>query len=177
MTVCILLLCAWAVTASAERTSLLVLDLGIVDTTLGEASYTPHDPDDADRLKMAAAVLREALAEHPSYQLVDHAQLDVAVQEATGGWRQMHRCDTCRAAVAETLGADHILTGHVRKISNLILVMNVELHDVSSGERIAAGQVHMRGNTDASWRRAALALLKRELGLIDKHSAPPLGKH
>lgn len=153
-------------TSASERTTLLILDLGMIDTTLGEPSHLPLDDADAQRLKMAADVLREALVDHNDYQLVDHRALDAAVAAATKKGQPLHRCANCQLAVAEALGAGAIMAGHVRKVSNLILVMNLELRDVRSGRSIKRGQIHMRGNTDESWRRAALSLLEHEFQLI-----------
>src|SRR5690554_2350538 len=153
--------------SATERNTLVVLDLGITDTMYGEASHHPMDEADAERMSLAAETLREALADHPQYQLVDHRALEAAVESAIQGSHQaMHRCASCQMAVAETLGADFILAGHVRKTSNLILTMSLELRDVQSGASLERGQAHMRGNTDESWRRAALYLLEHELGLI-----------
>ncbi len=146
--------------------ALVVLDFGIVDTTQGMASYRPHDEADAERLKMAAEVVREALAEHEEYRLVDHSLLEAAVEDATEGRQHLHRCAACQLAVAEALGAEAILAGRVHKVSNLILVMSLELREVESGETIARGQVSMRGNLDESWRRAARSLLRHHLDLI-----------
>lgn len=157
-----LLLASFSISA-AERNTLVVLDLGITDTTYGEASHHPTDEADAKRMKLAAEALREALIDHPHYQLIDHAALDAAAESATQGSHQaLHRCASCQMAVAETLGADFILAGHVRKTSNLILAMALELRDVQSGMSLERGQVHMRGNTDQAWRRAALYLLEHE---------------
>lgn len=161
------LLLAGLPASATERNTLVVLDLGITDTMYGEASHHPLDEADAKRMKLAAEALREALVNHPEYQLVDHRALDAAVESAIQASHQaMHRCANCQMAVAETLEADFILAGHVRKTSNLILVMSLELRDVQSGASLERGQVHMRGNTDESWRRAALYLLEHEFALI-----------
>ena len=153
--------------SAAERSTLVILDLGITDTMYGEASHQPMDEADAKRMKLAAEILREALADHPLYQLVDHRALETVVESAIQGSHQaMHRCASCQMAVAERLGANFILAGHVRKTSNLILTMSLELRNVQSGASLERGQVHMRGNTDESWRRAAFYLLEHELALI-----------
>ena len=153
--------------SAAERNTLVILDLGITDTMYGEASHHPMDEADAKRMKLAAEALREALADHPQYRLVDHRALEAAVESAIqGSHLAMHRCASCQMAVAETLGADFILAGHVRKTSNLILTMSLELRDIQSGASLERGHAHMRGNTDESWRRAAFYLLEHELALI-----------
>lgn len=157
----------WPGTAVTEPRSLVVLDFGIIDTTMGETSYHPHDPADEHRLTRTAQVLREALANHPDYRLVDHAALDDTIADATAG-RHLHRCPSCQIAVAEALGAEVILAGSVRKISNLILQMSLELHDVARNERITGGHVNIRGNTDVSWERGAQSLLRNQLHLLEE---------
>ena len=157
----------WPGAAPAEPRSLVILDFGIIDTTLGETSYHPHDPADEHRLARTAQVLRKALADHPDYRLVDHAALDDAVAEAAAG-RHLHRCPSCQIAVADALGAEVILAGSVRKVINLILHMSLELHDVARNERIAGGHVNIRGNTDASWERGAMSLLRNQLDLLEE---------
>lgn len=157
----------WPVAALAEPRSLVILDFGIIDTSLGETSYRPHDPADEQRLSLTAQVLRDALADHPDYRLVDHSGLDEAVAEAAAG-RHLHRCTSCQMAVAEALGAEVMLAGNVRKISNLILHMSMELHDVARNEIIASGNVNIRGNTDTSWERGALSLLRNQLHLLEE---------
>ena len=156
----------WPASAVPEPRSLVILDFGIIDTTLGDTSYRPHDPADERRLTETAEALREALANHPDYRLVDHTALDDAVAEAAAG-RHLHRCPSCQIAVAEALGAEVILAGSVRKISNLILHMSLELHDVARDRRIAGGNVNIRGNTDVSWERGARSLLKNQLHLLE----------
>lgn len=69
-------------------------------------------------------------------------------------------CNGCDTALARELGADYALTGEVRKISNLILSLELDLRDARTGETMRAGTVDIRGNTDESWQRGFSYLLR-----------------
>jgi hypothetical protein len=70
------------------------------------------------------------------------------------------RCNGCDVALAAELGADYALTGEVHKVSNLILSLELNLRDATTGETVRAGSVDIRGNTDESWQRGLRYLLK-----------------
>ena len=55
------------------------------------------------------------------------------------------------------------MIGWVRKVSNLILNMNVRVHDAKTGRPISVKSVNMRGNTDESWSRAIDWLIRYDL--------------
>lgn len=69
-------------------------------------------------------------------------------------------CNGCDTAMARELGADYALTGEVRKISNLIISLELNLRDAETGKTLRAGTVDIRGNTDESWRRGFSYLLR-----------------
>ena len=60
-----------------------------------------------------------------------------------------------------------ILTGRFGVIGaaygNLILSINLQIREVSTGRLVRAGTVSIRGNTDESWSRGLLFLLKRRI--------------
>ncbi len=62
--------------------------------------------------------------------------------------------------MGERLGADYVLVGEVRKISNLILSVELVLRDVDSGEMLRGLAVDIRSNTDDSWLRGIRYILK-----------------
>jgi hypothetical protein len=51
-----------------------------------------------------------------------------------------------------------VLVGWVQKVSNLILNVNAGVKAVETGRLLLVRSVDMRGNTDASWERAARRL-------------------
>jgi hypothetical protein len=73
--------------------------------------------------------------------------------------------------LAEKLGADIAITGLVQKVSNLIINMNIYLHDVHTGKPIGAMSADMRGNTDESWTRTMEWLIRNRM-LAPNYGAP-----
>ncbi|MBB4187201.1 hypothetical protein GGE07_003865 [Sinorhizobium terangae] len=69
-------------------------------------------------------------------------------------------CNGCDVRMAAQLGADYVLVGEVRKISNLILSISLVLRDVRSGEMLRGLAVDIRSNTDDSWLRGLHYILK-----------------
>ncbi len=84
----------------------------------------------------------------------------VAAQTAAAGLRT---CDGCDAKFARGLGADYSIVGWARKVSNLILNMNIAVRDAGSGQLLAIKSVDIRGNTNESRSRALDWLVRYEL--------------
>lgn len=68
-------------------------------------------------------------------------------------------CNGCDVGMASRLGADYVLVGEVRKVSNLILSISLVLRDVRSGEMLRGLAVDIRSNTDESWLRGLRYIL------------------
>jgi hypothetical protein len=69
-------------------------------------------------------------------------------------------CYGCDVRMAARLGADYVLVGEVRKVSNLVLSINLVLRDARSGEKLRGLAVDIRSNTDDSWLRGMRYILK-----------------
>lgn len=91
--------------------------------------------------------------------------------QCCGASEQFAGCGGSDSKLARQLGADLYITGTVQKVSNLILNVNVYLHDAQSGRLITAASADMRGNTDESWSRATRYLVKERL-LAPNFGAP-----
>ncbi|WP_375258631.1 DUF3280 domain-containing protein [Citreimonas sp.] len=108
-----------------------------------------------ERTRMLETLVADRFAAE-GYELVDIApvqdKLDRVVNPA--------KCNGCDARMAADLGADFALVGEVQKVSNLILSMNLQLRDATSGETIKGRVVDIRGNTDESWSRGMRYILK-----------------
>jgi Protein of unknown function (DUF2380) len=142
----------------AEPARLALFDLELVDTSL-QGEVKGVDPADAARLRMIEAELRDALAASGRFQLVDTAPAADQIDAAGVLWS----CNGCEAGIARGLDADLALVGWVQKVSNLILNFNVVIRDTATRERVFAGSVDIRGNTDESWRHGIRYLLKNRL--------------
>ena len=97
--------------------------------------------------------------------------VDIAPVNAAAHDSNLQACGGCDVKFARQLGADLALTGVVRKISNLILNINLFVHDVSSGRLVATMNADMRGDTDESWSRTTNYLVRNRL-LAPNYGAP-----
>ena len=70
-------------------------------------------------------------------------------------------CPGCEAEVAAQLGADLSMGCLVQKVSNLILNINYYIRDAKTENLLAQYTAAIRGNTDQTWTRSALWLLKK----------------
>jgi Protein of unknown function (DUF2380) len=113
---------------------------------------------EAMRLAMIGARLREMLDASGQFELVDIAP--VAAKAAASN---LQSCGNCADEFARELGASYAFTGTVQKVSELILNINVYVHDAEASKPVAGASVDLRGNTDESWRRGIDYLYKNVL--------------
>jgi hypothetical protein len=153
-----LLILAIAVQAhAAEPPRLAVFDFEMIDTSLQGEVYGPRT-DERDRLLRTAEQVRKELGESGKFQILDITPVSAAAHQSN-----LQACGGCDVKLAQQLNADLEITGVVQKVSNLILNINVYLHDVHTGRLVAAASVDMRGNTDESWSRATRYLIRERL--------------
>ena len=133
----------------------------IFDFELQHGDPVPGTPErreaEARRLKMTSERLRELFAGS------GYAVIDVGPVAAKAAAANLQACGDCADGLAAELGADYAVTGVVYKVSELILSMNVRVHDAASSKPLTSAVVDMRGNTDESWRRAVDYLYKNVL--------------
>jgi len=72
-------------------------------------------------------------------------------------------CNGCELEMARKAGAQLAAYGWVQKVSNLILNVNLVIEDVSTGQKLRADSVDIRGNTDESWQRGLKYLIDERL--------------
>jgi Protein of unknown function (DUF2380) len=113
---------------------------------------------EAERLAMIVARLREKLGASGWFDLVDIAP--VATKAAAAN---LQSCGNCADEFARELGAAYSVTGTVQKVSELILNINVFVHDAAASKLLVTASVDLRGNTDESWRRGIDYLYKNVL--------------
>jgi Protein of unknown function (DUF2380) len=161
----LLLLVNWASAQAADPPKLAVFDFEMIDSSLDGEIYGTR-PDERERLVRVGDHMRKELGESGKFQIVDIAPVNAAAHQSN-----LQACGGCDVKLARQLGADLYITGVVQKVSNLILNVNVYLHDAGSGRLVAAASVDMRGNTDESWSRATRYLLRERL-LAPNYGAP-----
>ena len=156
----LMLLLAGAVVATAADfpRKAAVFDFELIDTSFG-GNPGSGSPAEQKRLRLISDLLRRKLAESGAYVLVDTAPVMKAVKAAV----YLHGCNGCEADIARSLGAELAFTGTVQKVSNLILIINLDVRDVATEKRIMAYSVHIRGNTDTTWSRGVSYIVRNRL--------------
>ncbi|UFZ04162.1 DUF3280 domain-containing protein [Bradyrhizobium ontarionense] len=149
----------------AEPPKVAVFDFELIDTSLQGEMQGPRKDEQA-RLAHAAEQLRSALQESGQFRVLDIAPVNDAAHHSN-----LQACGGCDVKLASDIGADLAITGTVQKASNLILNMNIYLHDVRTGKPVAAVTADMRGNTDESWTRTMAWLIRNRL-LAPNYGAP-----
>lgn len=128
---------------------------------LAQGDVVPGTPDkhEAEQKRLAEVTrdLRDLLAKS-GFELVDTAPFAAKVAAAN-----LQSCGDCTDDFARELGADYAVTGQVYKVSELVLSMNVRVHDAATSTPLTSAVVDMRGNTDESWRRAVSYLYRNVL--------------
>jgi hypothetical protein len=159
------LLLSSAVGRAADPPKLAVFDFEMIDTSL-QGEMNGKRGDEQERLKRIGDQVRGELGESGKFQILDIAPVNAAAHQSN-----LQACGGCDVKLARQLGVDLYITGTVQKVSNLILNVNVYLHDAQSGQLITAASADMRGNTDESWSRATHYLVKERL-LAPNYGAP-----
>ncbi len=131
-----------------------VFDFELIDTSLDGETYGTR-PKEKERLKKISGQLRQALAKSGRFEVVDIGPVEAAANEAN-----LQACGGCDVILAAKIGADLSITGTVQKVSNLILNMNIYVHDVSTHKLIASKSADFRSNTDESWSRTMSYLIR-----------------
>lgn len=135
--------------AQALPRTLAVLDFDLIEEHRNPAGQAALQR----RLQAAHAQLQQELQERGLYRVLDLAP----AQDLLGTLRQqqehMHRCVGCAQQMGERLGAELVMTTWVHKVSELILNINLEIHDVARRRVVLTKSVDLRGNTDTSWQR------------------------
>ena len=135
--------------------SLLVLNLELVDSS-GEV--TDQREDHERRLAAVREILASELDAREVYAVVDPGKIQAEI-DATRKRQYLHACNGCEIRFAREVDADRVLTGHVRKVSSLIMALWVDIKDADSGRPVLREVLDFRGDTDQAWQRAALYLV------------------
>ena len=143
--------------ARADPLKVAVFDFELVDTSLQGEVDGPR-ADEQRRLMNTGDQLRKGMAESGKFAILDIAPVNAAAHDSN-----LQACGGCDVQYAQQVRADLAVTGVVQKVSNLILNMNVYLRDTHTGALVTSMSADFRGNTDESWSRAAVYLLRNRL--------------
>jgi hypothetical protein len=137
--------------------SLLVLNLELVDSS-GEV--TDQRADHERRLGATRETLANELAARKVYEVVDPKKVQAEI-DATRERQYLHACNGCELGFAREVGAERVLTGHVRKVSSLVMALWVDIKDAESGRPVVRKVLDFRGDNDRAWQRAAIYLVRQ----------------
>jgi hypothetical protein len=139
--ICLAMLVATSSLAGEPRKA-AVFDFELIDTSL-EGEKRGVDPAETARLLKISELLRDMLAKSGRFVIVPTAP--AARQIADAGY--IRSCNGCDARIASELGADLAITGHVQKISTLILNITIQVRDAGTGEVLRSVNADIRGNS------------------------------
>jgi len=145
-----------SVPCAAQPPTIAVLDFEIEDDTVAQGGVSDTAAQER-RLQMVAGILCHDLGQGGRLQVADLAPAR-ELMASTRALQPLHACNGCEIEIARAVDADLVLVGWVQKVSNLILNVNAGVKDVHTGRTLLIRSVDMRGNTDASWERAARRL-------------------
>ncbi len=162
---CALAFCAGLGRAEdAKPIKLAVFDLELDDFSAG-GPLAGESAEETARLRRVTALAREQLAKSGLFELVDtSASSD---ENLRAHW--LRKCNGCEADIARALGADMSFLGFFRKISVMEQNLEFRIRDARTGELMNVSQTDYRGETDESWSRAIVWLIRH--GLVEPELA------
>ncbi|WP_295645818.1 DUF3280 domain-containing protein [uncultured Methylibium sp.] len=165
----VLLLSAPALRAQSDPQRLpavVVMEFDFVDDQKNPATVDAQ----TRRLRDAYVQLQRELAERGLYRVLDPAPVGALQRRLREQQEFMYRCDDCAHQVGVAAGADLVITAWVQKVSELILNVNLQVHDVAGQKLLLSKSVDMRSNDDVSWSRAVRYLVR---DMAEKRAANP----
>lgn len=141
---------------SPDLPSVVVMEFDFVDDQKNPATVDAQ----IRRLREAHVQLQRELAERGLYRVLDPAPVGALQRRLREQQEFMYRCDDCAHQVGSAAGADLVITAWVQKVSELILNVNLQVHDVAGQKLLLSKSVDMRSNDDVSWSRAVRYLVR-----------------
>lgn len=144
-------------TCATAQQKVAFFGLTMLDTSL-QTTVQGDDPAQAARLAALEDMARDRFRAE-GFEFVDLAPEQTAIARVVNP----AKCYGCDTRIAARLGADFSLVGEVQKVSNLILTINLQLREASTGTLVKGGVVDIRGNTDESWTRGMRYILNNRI--------------
>jgi hypothetical protein len=149
---------SWTVQPSqAAPLKAAVFDFECIDSS-AEGEMNGVRDDQTKRVERTEEQVRDFL-KGAHVELVDVAPAQDEVKDV----KSLRECLPCARDAAGKVGADLAVVGHIQKVSNLILNINVQIVDVKTGRLVRGGSADIRGNTDETWAHGAKYLMTRNI--------------
>jgi hypothetical protein len=143
---------------------LVVFDFELDDFSAG-GPIAGESAVETAMLRRATKLAREQLARSGLFEIVDaSASLHETVR---AHW--LRKCNGCEADVARSFGADMSFIAFFRKISVMEQYLEFRLRDARTGALVKISQADLRGETEESWSRAVIWLIR--YGLVEPEQA------
>jgi hypothetical protein len=131
----------------------------VFDVEFWDTSGEGEQPEQAARLAMLGALLRDRLADRSDYAMVDLAPVRPEIEASL----PLFLCGGCQLEIARKAGAGYALNVIVRKMSTLVQEIALIVADVERDEVVAFHAVSIRNNSDDAWRQGLLYILDHRL--------------
>ena len=129
------------------------------------ASNPIQKAQEEKRLDRVTQLITEGYDKDARYTTIDGAQASTVdspyARLAKDGI--ISTCNGCEAKLARAINATHSLGCLVHKVSNLIMSITVYMRDANTEQLLEQHSADLRGNSDQSWERTALWLLKNRI--------------
>ena len=129
------------------------------------ASNPIQKAQEEKRLDRVTQLITEGYDKDARYTTIDGAQASTVdspyARLAQDGI--ISTCNGCEAKLARAINATHSLGCLVHKVSNLIMSITVYMRDANTEQLLEQHSADLRGNSDQSWERTALWLLKNRI--------------
>lgn len=99
-------------------------------------------------------IVGETVAASGLYDVVPQPSVAEAIAAENSG-TYLRRCNGCELDIARSVGASHVMTAWIFKMSTLILTLHVVIKDAVTGDVVYSGVFDFRGDNEKAWRRAA----------------------
>ena len=149
--------------AAPAKPKLVMLDIELTGDLGGPQFTAEHSA----RLEKESAILRRELENSGLYQVLDNTPALPLINRLKSQQAYWHDCNGCDLQVGRQLGADQVLVTWVDRVSNLILSLTYEFHDVASGQIVARKSYDFRGDNDAAWTHT-ITFMVRDLKESDQ---------
>ncbi|QZO02542.1 DUF3280 domain-containing protein [Chenggangzhangella methanolivorans] len=143
--------------AVAAPAKAAVFPFEFIDSSQEGESNGPRQ-DETDRVKRVAEQVAEFLRKG-SIDVVDATPAQAGLKDV----KSLKDCIPCATKAAGAVGADLVVVGHIQKVSNLILNINVQIVDVKTGKTVRGGSADIRGNTQETWDHGTKYLMTRNI--------------
>lgn len=143
----------WAAPApQPAHPTLLVVPFDLFDFALDERPRTVRDLHRwVDELP---GDLRRDLSAGDRFGVIGARRIQAQWKKLKDNYAHPTTCPSCMAALGREVGADYVVVGQVRKLSNLITYYQVEVDRVSNDETVYRKNYRADGaDSDAMWRR------------------------